>query len=350
LQNNRGLLRITAVALNLSFFGREGIVNNSNVFRSCVASVVFLVLAAGVRAQSEPVRASRAADLPAATWDDLTARSPWIFLGDSNTYAGGYVAHLEARLKYTVPHLKLLNLGVSSETASGLSEVDHPFKRPCVHERLDKVLRMTRPGVVFACYGMNDGIYDPPSAERMHAYQHGMLDLAHKVAGSGAKLIVLTPPIFEPEPVAAKGKFGPTEAGRYAYFAPYQRYDDVLQQQADWCLTNQLNATAVLDIRSMLIQAKQQRRVNDPNFNYSGDGVHFGDEAHGLIAEFVLGQLRAPTEIVSAELSAGQLAAAVKRTKLLRDAYLSATGKNRPGLAAGHPIWTAEQLAKAIEE
>jgi lysophospholipase L1-like esterase len=325
-------------------------VNHHCVFCRFVAVGVLLVLATGAHAQPDPVRGTRDANLPSATWDDLTAGSPWVFLGDSNTYAGGYVAHLEARLKQTVPHLKLLNLGVSSETASGLSEVDHPFKRPCVHERLDKVLRMTRPGVVFACYGMNDGIYDPPNAERMQAYQQGMLDLAHKVTASGARLIVLTPPIFEPEPVAAKGKFGPTKEGRYAYFAPYQRYDDVLQQQADWCLTNPFQATAVLDIRTMLIQAKQQSRTSDPTFNYSGDGVHFGEQAHALIAELILDQLHAPTEIASRELTAGQLAAAVKRTKLLRDAYLSATGKNRPGLPAGHPIWMAEQLAKAIEE
>ena len=282
-------------------------------------------------------------------WDALIARSPWVFLGDSNTYAGGYVAQLAGKLKEHAPQLKLLNLGVSSETASGLSEVDHPFKRPCVHERIDKVLRLTQPGVVFVCYGMNDGIYDPPGAERLAAYQEGMRELARKVRESGAWLVVLTPPIFEPEPVAAKGKFGPTAAGRYAYFAPYQRYDDVLEQQAQWCLQNTLQATAVINIRELLQREKARRQQQDPNFAYSGDGVHFGQEAHALIARQILSQLRAPSALVDNTLSEAALAGATERMKLLRDAYLSATGKNRPGLAAGQPIWLAEQMAAAIE-
>ncbi len=284
-----------------------------------------------------------------APWEELVSRSPWVFLGDSNTYAGGYVAQLEARLRSAKLPVKLLNLGVSSETASGLSEVDHPFKRPCVHERLDKVLLMTHPRVVFVCYGMNDGIYDPPNAERMEAFKAGMKTLAEKVIASGSELIVLTPPIFEPEPVAAKGKFGPTDTGRYAYFAPYHRYDDVLEQQAAWCLSNELHATAVIDIRTLLKEHKQQRLAADPTFAYSKDGVHFGDEAHGLIAKQILTALHAPTELIEQEPTAAELSASVERTKILRDAYLSATGKNRPGLPAGVPVWMAEQIVSEIK-
>ena len=289
------------------------------------------------------------APVDSANWEELTTRSPWIFLGDSNTYAGGYVAELEVRLRSAYPQIKLLNLGVSSETASGLSEVDHPFKRPCVHERLDKVLMMTRPGIVFACYGMNDGIYDPPSAERLDAYKLGMSKVAANVKACGALLIVLTPPLFEPEPVAAKNKFGPSETGRYAYFAPYQRYDDVLEQQAQWCLKNELQAAAVIDIRTSLKSHKQQRAVSDPSFAYSTDGVHFGADAHRLVAQQILVALQAPAKLMEQEVTTEQLTAATKRCNLLRDAYLSATGKNRPGLAAGLPVWQAEEVARTIK-
>lgn len=300
-------------------------------------------------AQDQPRSTPPADAADSANWDALTQRSPWVFLGDSNTYAGGYVAQLEARLKPAYPQLKLLNLGVSSETSSGLSEIDHPFKRPWVHERLDKVLYMTQPGVVFACYGMNDGIYDPPNAERLAAYKAGMHQLADKITGTGAALIVLTPPIFEPEPVASKGKFGPTEAGRYAYFAPYQRYDDVLEQQAAWCLKNEFEATAVIDIRSLLKREKELRLATEPMFAYSKDGVHFGDEAHALVAQQILTALQAPVELLTQQPSPAELEAATRRTQLLRDAYLAATGKNRPGLPAGLPVWQAEKLAEQIK-
>ncbi len=284
----------------------------------------------------------------ASLWNELVHRSPWIFVGDSNTYAGGYVAMLETWLKKSNPQIRLLNLGVSSETASGLSEVDHPFKRPCVHERIDKVLRMTSPGVVFACYGMNDGIYDPPNTERLTAYQAGMRALAEKVRASGALFVVLTPPIFEPEPVGAKGKFGPTKDGRYAWFAPYELYDDVLAEQAAWCSKNDFKATAVIDIRSALQADKARRVAQDASFAYSSDGVHFGNEAHEVVTRAIVAGLGAPESVQTQFPSSEELALGIKRMQLLRDAWLSATGKNRPGLPAGQPVWLAEQQAAVL--
>ncbi len=282
-------------------------------------------------------------------WPELQQSSPWIFLGDSNTYSGGYVAMLDAWLRGASDsgqHIKLINLGMSSETASGLSEVDHPFKRPCVHERLSKALEVLQPAVVFVCYGMNDGIYQPPDPQNQLAYEQGMLKLAEVIRDSGAILICLTPPIFEAEPVKAKGSLGPSAAGRYAYFAPAENYDQTLAQQAAWCLSNQMQADAVIDIRSALAEEKNKRLQTEPNFAYSQDGVHFGDEAHGLIAERILRDLGAPPELISSYPSNEDLASARKRMQLRRDAYLSATGKNRPGMAAGWPVWYAEQLAQ----
>ena len=50
-----------------------------------------------------------------------------LFLGDSITHAGGYIASLEAALKIQYPdqHPEFLNLGLPSETVSGLSEPGH---------------------------------------------------------------------------------------------------------------------------------------------------------------------------------------------------------------------------------
>lgn len=284
----------------------------------------------------------------ASLWRELVQQSPWIFLGDSNTYGGGYVAILDTWLSKSNAKTRLLNLGVSSETASGLSEVDHPFKRPCVHERIDKVLRMTRPAVVFACYGMNDGIYDPPSTERLTAYQAGMKSLAEKVRAHGAQFIVLTPPIFEAEPVRAKGKFGPTEDGRFAWFAPYELYDDVLAEQAEWCLKNKMKATAVIDIRSALLADRAQRTAENPSFAYSSDGVHFGSQAHEVVARTIVAALGAPASFQDLYPSSEELKLGSRRMQLLRDAWLSATGKNRPGLPAGQPLWLAERQAAAL--
>ncbi|MEM7561201.1 MAG: GDSL-type esterase/lipase family protein, partial [Planctomycetota bacterium] len=247
----------------------------------------------------------------------MSARSPWVFLGDSNTYSGGYIAILDAWLKDS-GHPKLLNLGVSSETASGLSEVDHPFKRPCVHERLDELLARVEPGVVFIFYGMNDGIYQPPRAENMQAYREGMMRLAAAVHQSGAELVCITPPVFEPEPVKKRDRIGPSEKGRYAWFAPAADYDRVLEEQTQWCLTNQIRASAVIDIRSMLQQSKKTLRETDLNFNFSKDGVHFGAVAHGLIAEKILAALGAPAELRANYPKEAAIDAATEKNKILR--------------------------------
>ncbi|MDP6446091.1 MAG: SGNH/GDSL hydrolase family protein, partial [Pirellulaceae bacterium] len=123
-----------------------------------------------------------------------------LFLGDSITHAGGYIVWIETQLRLAYPELQpqFINLGLPSETCSGLSEPDHPFPRPDVHERLDRALTKVKPDVVVACYGMNDGIYYPFAAERFEAYQNGINKLIAKVNASGAKLILMTPPPFDP--------------------------------------------------------------------------------------------------------------------------------------------------------
>lgn len=99
-----------------------------------------------------------------------------VFLGDSITYAGHYVDQFEAFLatRYPGRQFEVLDLGLPSETVSGLSEPGHAggkFPRPDLHERLDRVLTKTKPDLVISCYGMNDGIYQPLSEERFAKYR-----------------------------------------------------------------------------------------------------------------------------------------------------------------------------------
>ncbi|MFM7117848.1 MAG: G-D-S-L family lipolytic protein, partial [Planctomycetota bacterium] len=77
----------------------------------------------------------------------------FLFLGDSNTYAGDYVAMFEAGVQISSKEpLTFLNLGLPSETVSGLSEPGHAggnFPRPDLHERLERVLKQVKPKKVF---------------------------------------------------------------------------------------------------------------------------------------------------------------------------------------------------------
>ncbi|GIW98949.1 MAG: hypothetical protein KatS3mg111_2282 [Pirellulaceae bacterium] len=286
----------------------------------------------------------------AMAWDEWIRLSPWVFLGDSNTFAGHYVAEIDARLHQSLGGRapRVLNLGVASETASGASEPDHPFPRPWVHQRLEKVLRMLQPQVVFLCYGMNDGVYAPPTDENFAAYRDGMLKLVAHLRASGAAVVCLTPPPFEPEPLAARGRLGPTPDGRYAYFAPFPGYHRVVERQAAWCVSNEMHADLVIDLYRLLHEFRATQREQDPGFHLTSDGIHFGPVAHREVGTAVLRHLGAPADVVDGTINQEMLARYVRRMTLLRDAYLTATGKNRPGLPAGIPPWQAEQLAEQM--
>src|SRR5512137_1614041 len=104
------------------------------------------------------------------------------FLGDSITYDGRWPCLVESALRATpqFADADIVNFGLPSETVSGLSEAGHAggeFPRPCLHERLERVLAAFEPTLVLACYGMNDGIYLPPDQTRFKAFQNGILEL-----------------------------------------------------------------------------------------------------------------------------------------------------------------------------
>ena len=163
--------------------------------------------------------------LPAA----LAAAKRVVFLGDSITYAGTYVDFIETVIRTRTPGWKgeIIDLGLSSETVSGLSELGHAkgkFPRPDLHERLARILAQTKPDVVVACYGMNDGIYFPLAEERFAKFRDGMTRLHVAVVATGATIIHVTPPVFDPLPIAAKV----LPAGRESYPTPFAGYNEVL--------------------------------------------------------------------------------------------------------------------------
>ena len=88
-----------------------------------------------------------------------------MFFGDSITQNGLYVSLIEYALKKANPEVDydIISIGLSSETVSCLSEEDHPFPRPCLKDRIDRALKEVQPDIIVANYGMNDGIYHPPS-------------------------------------------------------------------------------------------------------------------------------------------------------------------------------------------
>lgn len=270
-----------------------------------------------------------------------------LFLGDSITHAGGYIVYLEAELvaRNIEPRPELINLGLPSETCTGLSEPIHPFPRPNVHERLARALARCKPDVVVACYGMNDGIYYPFSEERFAKYQAGMQELQKKVHAAGARLVLMTPTVFDPSPKKENKNLKPLGMKEYSWKTPYKDYDkDVLDRYAQWVLTQENKVEMVVNLRKPLLAALKAKRAKDPMFVMADDGVHINDEGHRMVAKAIAnawglqGELKARNELI---------AVVRKKQTLMHNAWLTHVGHKRPGMKPGPSLKEAE--AKALE-
>lgn len=259
-----------------------------------------------------------------------------VFLGDSNTQAGGYVGFTTYYLEKLHPEksFDVLGLGLASETLSGLSEAGHAggaFPRPCLFERLGRVLDKARPDVVFACYGMNDGIYLPPDKDRTAAFQTGVTKLVEQCRAAGVKQIYLvTPPIYDFAPKA--GEFN---------------YDAVLTDYAKWEVGLKRDGVRVIDLHTAMRAARAARA--EP---FSKDKVHFGEDGHLFVARTLLAALgeKTPDETAAA-VKADPLYRLVEQKRAARSAaWMRHIGYTREKTVPPGPLGTAEADAAALQE
>lgn len=286
-----------------------------------LAAAVLVLLAAG---------AASAGDA-----DTLAGRRV-VFLGDSITQAGGYVGLVDYYLEKLHPDkdFDVLGLGLASETLSGLSEEGHAggkFPRPCLFERIGRVLEKAKPEVVFACYGMNDGIYQPLDKERFAAFQKGVTKLIDQCQAAGVKQIFLiTPPIYDHTPRAGEVD-----------------YNRVLAEYARWEQTLKVPGVSVIDLHTPMRKARDAR--TEP---FSKDKVHPGDDGHLLIARTVLAALgvRPPDESL-ATIKADPLFKLVEQKRAVRSAaWMKHVGYTREKTVKPEPLGTTEADATKVQE
>lgn len=265
-----------------------------------------------------------------------------VFLGDSITAAGQYVANVEAWMLTQKWERRpfVINVGLPSETVSGLSEDGHAggkFPRPDLAERLDRVLAVTKPDLIIACYGMNCGIYLPFDEARHQRYEAGLKNLREKAAAVGAKVIHITPPFYDdqrsPKPFS---------------------YNAVLDQYSEKLLAHRADGWTVIDLHHPMTAAVKERRMKDPQYTMQPDGVHPNADGHWFVAQqFILAcgdasvcMFATPQEMLAAhKVPEGVFPLVQQRCNVLRDAYVAKAGHKRPGVAAGLPLDQAEQKA-----
>lgn len=204
-------------------------------------------------------------------------------LGDSNSQDGRYLSYVEYFLQKQHPALEfdIVNIGLASETTSGLTEEGHPGPRPCIHDRLDWALADVKPKLVIACYGMNDGIYKPLDPEREQAFRDGVTRLVEKCRAAGAEVILITPPAFD---VDCQGGIA---ANKFDY-------NTVLQAYAAWQVATRPEGATVIDIHTPMSAAIQPNRDANRPLHNPGDGVHPAEMGHFVMAHAILKGLQLP--------------------------------------------------------
>ncbi|MBT28577.1 MAG: hypothetical protein CMO01_02870 [Thalassobius sp.] len=192
-----------------------------------------------------------------------------VFLGDSITMDGRYVNLFEYYIRIHYPEWQgeIINMGLSSETVSGLSEPSHPFPRPYVHDRLRDVLDKTNPELAFVSYGMNCGIYHDFSEERFEAYKTGIMGIANQLKERKTEVVMLTPPPFD---FRGNEKTILADGEAYSYSKPYEAYDDVLTTYGNWIKETFSKKMHVIDIHAAIEPYKEvcyDQDIVHPNFN-----------------------------------------------------------------------------------
>jgi len=270
-----------------------------------------------------------------------------VFLGDSITQKGDYVADVECWLLSRGIEVEVLNLGLGSETATDLTVQENEehlkkygFGRVFVSERLDRVLAETKPDLLFACYGMNDTSL-PTDESGLQRYAQAITSLREKVLASGVKRVVLlTPPIHDNKPS-----------------------DQKLTRYTSWLLGKRNEGWLVVDIHTPMRSALDAARTKNPAFLFAEDGVHPSREGHWLMAREILKQAfgEAVPDFYCSEQLFPFLGAEIRdqvrlRQELLFNAWMTKIGHTRPNVAGGprgtpgQPLPEAEAKAKTINE
>ncbi len=260
-------------------------------------------------------------------------------IGDSIPYGGQWPTLIESALRQqkSLENAEIVNFALPSETASGLSEQGHAggaFPRPCIHDRLGRILKAYKPDFVIGGYGMNDGIYQPLDKERFDAYKKGMTRLKNDIEKAGAKFIIITPPPFQADNKAK---------------AP-GNYDEVLDAYSNWLVSQEKQGWNVIDIRPAVKKSIEAKKAENPNFTYAGDGIHPGAEGHRFIAEAIWPQLAKkmgfPGKVTFPQ---GQdFDKAFQKQQTYKHAWLSETKYERPGIPAGISIHALKYLKDGV--
>jgi len=269
-----------------------------------------------------------------------------VFLGDSITQAGDYVTDIECWLLSQGHQIEVIDVGLASETATDLLPEENAnhlkkfgFPRPGISARLERSLAATKPDLVVACYGMNDGSGLPNNDAGLKRFSEAIKRLRDTAFKAGAKQVVLcTPPIHDsartPDP-----------------------HEENLVAFSQWLISKRAEGWTVVDIHSPMRREIDEIRKTNPSFKFQPDGVHPDRKGHWVMAREIL------TQFLGANLGTATSAESFfssngsdlrrlidQRRLILFSAYMGHIGHARPGVPGGPGQKPAASLPEATAQ
>lgn len=204
-----------------------------------------------------------------------------VFLGDSITQGGHYVADVECWMVAQGYDVEVLNLGLGSETASQLTKEENEghlrrfgFGRPWIGDRLERLLEATKPDWIFLCYGMNDAENLPAGQKGLQRFSEAITELREKAFQSGVKrVVVCTPPVHDSKT--------DEPSKRQLAIASFAKWE-LAQREKGW---------DVVDMHNPMWARLQEGRAESRDFVLAKDGVHPQREGHWIMGREILRQL-----------------------------------------------------------
>ncbi|NBR48128.1 hypothetical protein EBU02_04675, partial [bacterium] len=260
--------------------------------------------------------------------------------------AGDYVTDIECWLLSQGHQIEVIDVGLASETATDLLPEENAnhlkkfgFPRPSISARLERTLAATKPDLVVACYGMNDGSGLPNNDAGLKRFSEAITRLRDTALKAGAKQVVLcTPPIHD-----SANAPDPHEQNLVAF--------------TQWLVSKRAEGWTVVDIHSPMRRELDEIRKTNPSFKFQPDGVHPDRNGHWVMAREILTQFLGANlgSATSAELFFPSNGPAIRslvdqRRLILFSAYMGQIGHARPGVPGGPGQKPARSLSEATAQ
>jgi lysophospholipase L1-like esterase len=267
------------------------------------------------------------------------------FIGDSITRGGNYLSYINLFYATRFPDRKIQiwNCGVGGDTSGGIVS-NEVF-------RLKKDILSHRPTVATIMLGMNDighRDYGPDQSgtevekRRQHSldmYDQNMRKLIGTIQQSGARLILITPSIYDETTKLEKAKPN-VGGGRSAALAICA--EKVRQWSAEY-------HTGLVNFQEVMNTVTSRGQAKDPAFTIVGpDRVHPGAVGHFIMAYTFLKAQGMPREVAHIAVDAGKATAADAANCEITDVKATAAGVEFDCLERALPFVPTQETQPAL--